>query len=196
MKNQQGLNPWQSLIESVKRHEGLRLTPYRDSEGKLTVGYGRNLDDNGISESEAEKLLEHDLVAALQDITSVFPEFEAYSEPRKTALADMMFNLSKPRFLGFTNMIIRCRKRRLETGWSGNARQPLGNSGRFTGERFGGVGQYRLKEIVMNITKSLKLVGKVFEKIPITDIIFNKLPESVDEAERERKQVGNPGSGT
>ena len=38
----------------------------------------------------------------------------------------------------------------------------------------------------MNITKSLKLVGKVFEKIPITDIIFNKLPESVDEAERER----------
>ena len=105
MKNQQGLNPWQSLIESVKRHEGLRLTPYRDSEGKLTVGYGRNLDDNGISESEAEKLLEHDLVAALQDITSVFPEFEAYSEPRKTALADMMFNLSKPRFLGFTNMI-------------------------------------------------------------------------------------------
>jgi lysozyme len=81
------------------------LAPYQDSAGKLTIGYGRNLDDNGISEKEAEILLEHDLAAASQDIVSVFPEFETYSESRKTALADMMFNLGRPRLLGFTNMI-------------------------------------------------------------------------------------------
>jgi len=36
------------LLERIKeqlvRHEGLRLKPYRCTAGKLTIGYGRNLD--------------------------------------------------------------------------------------------------------------------------------------------------------
>ena len=32
----------------LKAHDGLRLKPYRDSVGKLTVGVGRNLDDVGL----------------------------------------------------------------------------------------------------------------------------------------------------
>ena len=49
------------LIEQIKRHEGLRLKVYRCPAGKLTIGYGRNLEDNGISEEEAEYLLINDL---------------------------------------------------------------------------------------------------------------------------------------
>ena len=41
--------------------EGLRLRPYRDSVGKLTIGVGRNLDDVGISNDEAMVLLDHDI---------------------------------------------------------------------------------------------------------------------------------------
>ena len=49
------------LIEQIKRHEGLRLKVYRCPAGKLTIGYGRNLEDNGISEEEADYLLINDL---------------------------------------------------------------------------------------------------------------------------------------
>ena len=37
------------LTETLIRHEGLRLEPYRCTEGKLTIGVGHNLDDNPIS---------------------------------------------------------------------------------------------------------------------------------------------------
>ena len=41
------------LEKTLARHEGLQLKPYLDTVGKLTIGYGRNLDDVGISKGEA-----------------------------------------------------------------------------------------------------------------------------------------------
>jgi len=32
------------ILEQLVRHEGLRLKAYRCTTGKLTIGYGRNLD--------------------------------------------------------------------------------------------------------------------------------------------------------
>ena len=46
-----------NLTDRVKMHEGLRLKPYRCTSGKLTIGYGRNIEDNGITEAEASFLL-------------------------------------------------------------------------------------------------------------------------------------------
>ena len=50
-----------TLLERIKeqlvRHEGLRLKPYRSSAGKLTIGIGRNLDDRGIRQKEAQATL-------------------------------------------------------------------------------------------------------------------------------------------
>lgn len=50
-----------TLLERIKeqlvKHESLRLKPYRCPAGKLTIGYGRNLDDNGITKAEAYELL-------------------------------------------------------------------------------------------------------------------------------------------
>ena len=37
------------LIERVKKHEGFETKPYKDTVGKLTIGYGRNLEDNPLS---------------------------------------------------------------------------------------------------------------------------------------------------
>ena len=45
------------LIKELTRDEGMRLMPYRDTVGKLTIGVGRNLDDVGISLDEANMLL-------------------------------------------------------------------------------------------------------------------------------------------
>lgn len=46
-----------ALKEELIRDEGLRLKPYRDTVGKLTIGVGRNLDDVGITKDEAMHLL-------------------------------------------------------------------------------------------------------------------------------------------
>ena len=39
---------------SLRAHEGLRLKAYQCTADKTTIGYGRNLDDKGISNEEAE----------------------------------------------------------------------------------------------------------------------------------------------
>ena len=41
--------PREALIAQLKRHEGVRLKPYRCPAGRLTLGVGRNLDDCGIT---------------------------------------------------------------------------------------------------------------------------------------------------
>lgn len=50
------------LKDMLIRHEGLKLKPYRDTVGKLTIGAGRNLNDLGISEREAMFLLDNDIM--------------------------------------------------------------------------------------------------------------------------------------
>ncbi|MCD6600067.1 MAG: glycoside hydrolase family protein [Dehalococcoidia bacterium] len=109
----------ESLKNLIKRHEGLKLFPYRCSAGKLTIGFGRNLDDNGISLEEANFLLDRDIQLAVQDTMSVFPSFYAYPEEKQCALIDMMFNLGLPKFLNFKKMI----KAVKEMDWNEAARQ-------------------------------------------------------------------------
>ena len=46
----------------------MRLTPYRDTVGKLTIGVGRNLDDVGITDAEARFLLENDIARTVADL--------------------------------------------------------------------------------------------------------------------------------
>ena len=48
----------------------MRLYPYNCSEGKLTLGIGRNLDDRGITEEEALYLLNNDIEAVQKDLTN------------------------------------------------------------------------------------------------------------------------------
>ena len=41
-----------NLTELLKKHEGIRSKPYKDTVGKITIGVGRNLDDVGLSNDE------------------------------------------------------------------------------------------------------------------------------------------------
>lgn len=81
------------LKAMLVRHEGLRLKPYRDTVGKLTIGVGRNLDDCGISNEEAAVLLDNDITRVWQELTKKLPFFGALSADRQNALVDMAFNL-------------------------------------------------------------------------------------------------------
>lgn len=88
----------------LKKHEGLRLKPYRCTAGKLTIGYGRNLEDVGISEKEALQMLKHDVNSYRKLLTARYQWFESLSTDRKAVCINMAFNLGMRGFHGFKNM--------------------------------------------------------------------------------------------
>lgn len=90
----------------IKQHEGLSLKPYRCPAGKLTIGYGRNLEDNGIYDKEADMMLANDLVHIKRDLKAVFGwRVEKMSDSREAAFLDMLYNMGLGVFLEFKKMI-------------------------------------------------------------------------------------------
>lgn len=93
------------LAHELMRDEGLRLRPYRDAVGVLTIGYGRNLDDVGITQEEAEHLLTNDVVKVTRDCERFFAFWPRLSDVRQRVLANMVFNIGIGRVLGFRKML-------------------------------------------------------------------------------------------
>lgn len=114
-----GTNP-SRLLEQLRRDEGAvrdregRHKAYRCSAGKLTIGYGHNLDaepvrglgeDAVISEEEARSLLELDAQKALGQVVRAFPWSTALDYPRFAVLVNMAFNMGITGLRGFTNTL-------------------------------------------------------------------------------------------
>lgn len=99
----------ETLTERIKRHEGLRLNPYTDSTNHISIGWGRNLTDKGITENEANEMLAHDIAEAerdLQDLTLDFRyNLDLVNAVRQGVLVEMIFQLGFPGFLGFKKML-------------------------------------------------------------------------------------------
>lgn len=87
------------------RDEGLKLKPYRDTVGKLTIGVGRNLDDVGISEAEAATLLESDIARTAKALDLNLPWWITLSEERQRVMLNMAFNMGIRGLLGFKNTL-------------------------------------------------------------------------------------------
>ena len=89
-------------LDQIKIDEGLRLTPYRCTEGVLTIGYGRSL-EKGITEQEAEYLLSNDLDVAATDAIQFCTQevWDQLSDQRKSVLVNMAFNLGLTRLSKF-----------------------------------------------------------------------------------------------
>lgn len=94
-----------TILEQLRRDEGVRLKPYRDSVGKLTIGCGRNLDDNGISADEADLLLANDVSHASGILAQVLPWSQGLDEARLGALTNMCFQLGMGGLLQFKNFL-------------------------------------------------------------------------------------------
>ena len=103
-------------------HEGLRLEPYRCTSGKLTIGVGRNLDDNpltqeemevlktkdvskGITKAEAFYLLKHDIQRFIKLCQKNIPFFDGLDDERQYALLDLAFNMGIKGLLQFKKML-------------------------------------------------------------------------------------------
>jgi lysozyme len=82
-----------SVLPTLLRDEGVRLKQYRCSRGKLTIGAGRNLEDNGISHDEAMFFLQNDIDSALADCLRVFPWFKRLDDVRAGVVVQMVFQM-------------------------------------------------------------------------------------------------------
>jgi lysozyme len=90
----------------LRLHEGVRLKPYTDTVGKLTIGVGRNLDDKGITQEEADYLLSNDISAVWLSLVSRLEFFSRLDTVRQAVLLDMGVNLGVNGLLAFRKTMV------------------------------------------------------------------------------------------
>ena len=96
------------LIGMLKRHEGVRSHAYKCSEDMITVGVGRNIDENGglgLADDEIEYLLANDIRRVREELDDTYYWFAALNEPRKDAMINICFNLGLTRLRGFVKAL-------------------------------------------------------------------------------------------
>jgi lysozyme len=81
-----------NLKSRIKRHEGKRERPYEDSEGILTVGYGRNLEAVPFSQDELDLMFDNDFRRA-QDGAEGFFCYSQLNDVRRGVLIEMVFQM-------------------------------------------------------------------------------------------------------
>lgn len=99
------------FTQTLRLQEGYRRWAYRDTEGKLTVGIGRNLESTGISEEEASLLLANDIRRVCREAASAFPWFGDLDEARQEVILNMIFNMGVPTLRKFKKMIAAIEKK-------------------------------------------------------------------------------------
>jgi lysozyme len=108
------------LENEISQDEGFRSKPYFDccgkpylkcvclldgkKRGKLTIGYGRNLDAIGITPQEGRILRDNDIATAKQ-CAAFFPWYSELTQPRQDVVTMMLFNVGFESFSGFKKMI-------------------------------------------------------------------------------------------
>ena len=108
-----------TIIEDLKRDEGLRLKPYLCTAGRRSIGVGRNFDDNsltaeeleiifgrnGITVEDAELLLSNDIKKTRQQLKVLFSDFDEFPDNVKRVLINMHFNLGDAGFRSLRTLI-------------------------------------------------------------------------------------------
>jgi lysozyme len=77
---------------------------YKCPAKKQTVGYGYNLQDNGLPEDMAQELLRRELDASQSILALNVKGWDKLSHVRKSVLIDMCYNMGWPALSKFKNM--------------------------------------------------------------------------------------------
>lgn len=77
---------------------------YLDTVGKQTIGWGHNIEDNGISKEEADFIFDNDFARCQRELAP-FPWYVNQPENVQAALMNMCFNMGIGRLLGFKRML-------------------------------------------------------------------------------------------
>ncbi len=94
---------YQSLQESIIKHEGYSEIPYKDSKGIWTIWYGHNLMVN--SKESAKEALQIDIANAARFSVTYIPLLSSLDEIRQSVLIEMVFNMGIEKVLEFKLML-------------------------------------------------------------------------------------------
>lgn len=92
------------LRSMLMQDEAVRLKPYLDPQGKVTIGCGRCLDTAGITAQEAIYLLDNDITRA-RAAAATFAWFPKLDSVRQDVIVAMIFNMGLGGFCEFKAMI-------------------------------------------------------------------------------------------
>jgi lysozyme len=93
------------LKQTLEKDEGYRQFPYRCTANKLTIAIGRNIEEKGISYTEALFLLNNDIEEVAEDLKKIFKDFDRFPDHIQEVLANMRFQMGPRGFRSFNNMI-------------------------------------------------------------------------------------------
>lgn len=104
LMSEQGL--FRQIRADLERHEGRKSKLYRCTAGKITVGVGWNIEDNGLPDFIIDMLLDYSIDVATSDLKMIFGEqLDAFPDHVKRALINMSFQLGYNRLSKFHNTI-------------------------------------------------------------------------------------------
>ncbi len=104
----------EKLREQLKIDEGCVYEIYNDHLGYATFGIGHLVTESDpehgsdigteVSESRVIEAFEQDVQTVLSDCTVLYPDFDELPEEAQQVIANMMFNLGRPRLSAFKGM--------------------------------------------------------------------------------------------
>lgn len=96
----------EALKKSLIAHEGRRPKMYRDTQGKLTIGVGRNLTDGELSDDEIDLMLDNDIrkFCAAAQKEDWWPSVTG-DDVRGRAMVELCFNLGIAKLRQFTKAL-------------------------------------------------------------------------------------------
>jgi lysozyme len=96
---------YDKLKEHIKEYEGFSSLAYECTAGYTTIGYGRNIEQKGITKEEAEHLLINDIKQYYKELRGIINKFDELPEKAQLVLVDMTYNLGLSKLLNFENML-------------------------------------------------------------------------------------------
>ena len=93
------------ILDTVAEAEGFSPKPYLDPVGKLTIGYGWNLEGRPVDKLLGKTILLYQLTQDWQKLHVALPWVFNLSEVRRLVLTEMCFNLGLTGLLGFKNTL-------------------------------------------------------------------------------------------
>lgn len=93
------------LSSELRTDEGVRLFPYIDTTGKVTIGVGRNLTSVGISADEANALFLNDIERAVASLDVDTPWWRQLPQPQQRVMINLAFNMGINHLLGFVHFL-------------------------------------------------------------------------------------------
>ena len=104
----------EKLQEELENDEGVKYEIYNDHLGYPTFGIGHLILDSDpeygsdtgteVSEDRVKEAFASDVVGVVSDCETLYPDFEELPEDAQRIIANMMFNMGRPRLSKFIGM--------------------------------------------------------------------------------------------